>query len=839
MQYRSVISVCRRCPSAGVAAILVACGWATASCTLQNESTRTTTDGSVTPPPNPDGPAGDRSVVDGRTSPPPPKDASPADLPVPSDGTEPDQPVAGRDAGPVAGDAAPPAEDARAPADIQADRPPRGSTPMVIPAEAWSRDMNEAGYKDGVPYGGFGAGTITWRYDGAFCKDRLDTDVRGGTIDVNSAFYLYEKCGGATATWKKLNAWGITGTGQAKYYALYPKAWFDYGSVTGFTSKAKVAAWSPVIPNDYRRSSYPLVMFEWEISNPSAAACDVALMFTWKNDLAGASAEAVTGDKIAGIKLKRSGTGNASSKSDVEFTVAAGLVGDATSSYQSAATVAALETEFGPDGTLANTAGNQGLGALAVKMQAPANGRIRFPMVLAWDEPIVQIGSTSWYREYTRHFGRTGLRSADIATEALSNHAAWGDAIDAWHAEILGNSKYPAWLRTSMLNELYYYIIGGTVWEAGAAGGQADDPDEDMFSTIECFDYPTYGTSDVRFYGSWPLALYWPNIDKQEVKQFCDSVTTTRSDRPRPLGTTAHDFGSSRKNVFTQWNAYTYRDSTQWKDLNSKLVLMVYRDWALTGKTDKEFLDYCWPAIEMAMNKTKSQDTDGDMLPNSNGIDQTYDNMSLTGNTAYCGSLFIAAAQAAEEIAKAMGKNDQAATYKSWAERGKESFERKLWTGSYYRIDTAGGTNGDRIMADQLAGQWYAKACGLPGIVPADRAASAFKVIYDNNFKKFDNGRHGVVNVLFANGGADRSNEQTQEVWIGTAWGVVAGMIQEGLATQASEIGQSLYNTIWNEGQFWFRTPEAIGTGLGHVRALYYMRTNSVWAVKHAYDITP
>lgn len=296
----------------------------------------------------------------------------------------------------------------------------------------------------------------------------------------------------------------------------------------------------------------------------------------------------------------------------------------------------------------------------------------------------------------------------------------------------------------------------------------------------------------------------WPDIDKQCVKQFCDSVYNTRSDRPAGLNTCAHDFGGSG-DIFTRWNSYTYRDSTNWKDLNSKLVLMVYRDWALTGKTDSTFLSYCWTPVQKAMDKVKNQDSDGDGLPNSSGIDQTYDDLSLTGNTSYCGSLFLAACEAAKEIATAMGDTTKANTYQSWFDLAKTNFESKLWTGVYYKIDT-GSSDTTRIMSDQLCGQWYAKACGLPGIVSDANATSAFTKIYDYNYQKFDSGTHGVVNVMKANGTIDTGTSQAQECWVGTSWGVVAGMIHQGLFTKASDIGYSLYNTIWNTNQLWYRT---------------------------------
>ncbi len=237
------------------------------------------------------------------------------------------------------------------------------------------------------------------------------------------------------------------------------------------------------------------------------------------------------------------------------------------------------------------------------------------------------------------------------------------------------------------------------------------------------------------------------------------------------------------------------------------------------------------------MAKVGTQDGDNDGLPNSTGIDQTYDDMSLMGNTAYCGSLLLAALEAADEMAQAMGESVLAESYATWLTKAKTSFESKLWNGSYYNIDT-GSTAVDRIMADQLAGEWYAKACGLPPIVPEAHAQSAFQTIYDNNFKKFDSGTHGVVNVMTASGATDTTSPQTEEVWVGTSWAVAAGMIQEGLASQASEIGDSLHSTIWQNNQLWFRTPEAWMAGVTYVRAYYYMRANAIWAVKRAFDLS-
>ncbi len=698
-----------------------------------------------------------------------------------------------------------------------------------IPDAAWSRDVAAAGYKDGAPIGGLGAGTVTWQYDGNFYYDRLVIGQNERETEPNCGFYMYQQPSGDKAVAFKLDAKSLK-AGQAAYHSLFPKSWVDYYG-DKFACKARVTQFSPVIPEDYMLSSYPAGVYMWELSNPTQEKCDVSIMFTWRNGFGG---EAVTpvkdkNGRFEGIKL-------VSERNLCEFSIGCETLEGMKVTYSSSKDLKKLRSDFSEDGSLNNKTGNDQTGALCVTAALEPGEVMSFPMVLAWDMPIYEGNEgNDWYREYTRYFGRDGNNSWKIAMEALDNAELWEAKLDNWQSSILNNSKYPDWLKTTLFNELYYYTVGGTVWEAGAASGQKDEPNEDMFGSLECFEYPFYGTADVRFYGSWALAQLWPEIDKQCVRQFCDSVYNTRSDRPKSIGTTAHDFGMSG-NVFSEWNGYTFRDSTNWRDLNTKLVLMVYRDWALTGKTDKDFLNYCWIPVQKAMEKVKSQDDDGDGLPNSNGVDQTYDDMSLTGNTAYCGGLFLAACEAAEEMALAMGEDKLASTYGAWLEQGRKSYEKELWNGKYYNIDTDSGET-SRIMSDQLCGQWYAVACGLPGIVPDEHAASAFNMIYQNNFKKFDNGAHGIVNVMKPDGKTDTSSGQTQECWVGTSWCVAAGMIQQGMTKQAGEIGQSLYNTIWDGSQLWFRTPEAWYRGADYFRAQYYMRATAVWALKHAYDL--
>jgi non-lysosomal glucosylceramidase len=463
---------------------------------------------------------------------------------------------------------------------------------------------------------------------------------------------------------------------------------------------------------------------------------------------------------------------------------------------------------------------------------------------LAWDFPIVQFGAgTRWYKRYTQFYGCSGRASARIAADALQHYPVWEAAIDAWQRPILDDPARPDWYKTALFNELYLLVDGGTLWENGRAdGGDGHDEAGGRFAFLECYDYPFYNTLDVNFYASFALAMLWPELEKGVIRDFARTVPqsdaavvcieATGADAVRKAeGAVPHDLGAPAGDPLRRANAYRWQDINIWKDLNSKFVLQLWRDYVFTG--DAGLVREAWPAVVQALAYLQRFDRDGDGLPEHDNLpDQTYDTWPMEGPSAYGGGLWLAALTAAGHMAALAGEPAAADRYAEWLRSGQAAYEARLWNGRYYLYDGADNEHSDSIMADQLAGQWYADATGLPAIVPAAHAEAALRTVFACNVQGFGGGQMGAVNGMRPDGRVDESSEQSAEVWPGTTYALAAFMLHRGLVDEAWATAYGAYNVTYRRG-FWFRTPEAWDQN-GNFRASLYMRPLSIWAMEHA-----
>jgi len=299
-------------------------------------------------------------------------------------------------------------------------------------------------------------------------------------------------------------------------------------------------------------------------------------------------------------------------------------------------------------------------------------------------------------------------------------------------------------------------------------------------------------------------------------------------------GAVPHDIGNPGESPWNKVNSYCIQDISRWKDLPSKFVLQVYRDYIATG--DKKFIKDLWPTVIHTLSYLQQFDKDHDGVIENEGFpDQTYDTWSATGASSYSGGLWLASLAAAEEMAKILEDKKYAEAFGKLLEKGKKSYNDKLWNGKYYKYDCSNSSHSNNIMADQLAGQWYAKACGLESIVPDANAYIALKTVFDYNVKGYRGGTLGAINGMKPDGKPDTTCLQSSEVWTGTTYALAAAMLQQGLTEEAFDTAKGIIITTYYTLGYHFQTPEAWDSK-GHFRAAAYMRPLCIWSIQWAWQ---
>ena len=231
-----------------------------------------------------------------------------------------------------------------------------------------------------------------------------------------------------------------------------------------------------------------------------------------------------------------------------------------------------------------------------------------------------------------------------------------------------------------------------------------------------------------------------------------------------------------------------------------------------------------------------ASDRDGDGLPEHDGMpDQTYDTWPMHGPSAPT----AAPLSRGPGRARGDGRTAEPAVPPGAAElarlvrtRARVAFERRLWRGDHYAYDDGGGPSCDSVMADQLAGQWYADVTGLGDLVRPSDTAAALRTVHRLNVVRLRRRpeRRGQRDAAGRDG--RRELEQSAEVWVGTTYALAAFMIGRGLVDEGWETARGAAAVTYERG-LWFRTPEAYDRR-GDFRASLYLRPLAIWAIEEA-----
>ncbi|KAH8352435.1 hypothetical protein KR084_004138, partial [Drosophila pseudotakahashii] len=631
---------------------------------------------------------------------------------------------------------------------------------------------------------------------------------------------------------------------RCSYTGLYPRSWTEY-DLSHYGVRLTCRQVSPVIPHEYRESSLPCAVFVWSVENVCDQERKVSITFSFKNGTGnkkqdaegGAESQLISEGNAKGVSIRQK-----IADMPCSYNLACRVLPEISITrcpqFDPAGNGEQLWAQLKEHGQLSEQPTSETLKTKDIGVAVCAQVALK-PMsshelefVLAWDMPKIQFPRKmqTHTRYYTKYFDDSGDSGPKICEYALKQYASWERLIDAWQRPILNDETLPDWYKCAIFNQLYFISDGGTIWlKCDSWLGKElayDDPRlaYGRFGYLEGHEYRMYNTYDVHFYASPALAHLWPNLQVSLQYDFKDAIAAELNDTRKMLydgkvmprkvkNCVPHDLGDPDEEPFTLINCYNIHDVNDWKDLNTKFVLQVYRDYYVLNELaqaqadnaskfssiefiDKEslyelysqdnkrknsadekqqnrksasmyinetngkvylmdalgYLKAMYGSCKAIMERTIEYDKDNDgLIENTKMPDQTYDSWVMDGPSAYCSGLWLAALQSMSAMATILDQPNDCLRYQDILEKGKRSLEEKLWNGSYYRFDLS-HSHRDTIMADQLCGHWYLKSCGFDyEIYPKENVRTALKRIYDNNVMGFHEGNIGAANGFIAN----------------------------------------------------------------------------------------
>lgn len=303
-------------------------------------------------------------------------------------------------------------------------------------------------------------------------------------------------------------------------------------------------------------------------------------------------------------------------------------------------------------------------------------------------------------------------------------------------------------------------------------------------------------------------------------------------------------------------------------------VMKVYREWQIAG--DVAWLKEHYPLVKRSLEycrRTWDPSGVGALIePHHN----TYD-IEFWGADIMCTSFYLGALRAAAEMAEALGKSADAATYRDLADLGKAYCDKNLYNGEYYfqrvqwknskagralRKSLAGsGISNDPgysaeaakvlrregpkyqyatgCISDGVMGQWLATQLGLPDALNRSRTRRHLRAIFKHNFRRSLRGHAnpqrpgyalndepGLLLCSWPRGGKPSLPfVYSDEVWTGIEYQVASHMCWEGLVDEALSIVRAVraryegtVRNPWNEyecGNYYARAMASYGLLLG------------------------
>lgn len=693
--------------------------------------------------------------------------------------------------------------------------------------------------RSGLPLGGLGTGTLEVFSDGtrgAFTGlnnwgkplGQIHNFRSGpfGDYRAGHPFALLADNGHSrfTGLLQTVPTGGCTTVTSVTMEGLFPVAQLTFAAPV-LPAEVRMTAFSPFIPGEPADSGFPVALYRLEIHNPGSQPVRGAVMATAVNCVGewnvGRYNTVVRQDGLTGVVFRkdrascrdeRDGT-IALMTPDLPGVTACGSWPYITRCFRDLAPGDLRLPgwdEFRRTGLLPRGQGDAriegefgewiaGLGH-AFYIAAGATETVDF--VYAWHAPN---------HLYGHHYQNRFADAWQAGRAALERRNGLFERTTRWQSEIM-TSGLPDWLADGLINNLYP-LTAASWWVK-----------DGRFAELECpTHHPLLGTLDVHYYGSIPLALLFPELEKNMLRQFAAYQYAD--------GYIPHDLGKDQLDCPSAGTSAGPR----WKDLCPKFVLLVYRNYLWWKDTD--YLKEMYPAVKQAIEWQAGADRDGDGLPENEGMDSTFDNWDMHGVTPYVAGIYLAALRAAEECARLADDEPFAALCARRFARGSARFDEMLFNGRFFRAIVGPDGVSEECTACQLNGQWYAHMLRLGDIATREYIHAAVRAVLDLNAAASD---YGAVNSVSPYGQAtveDDVNHQAGNIWPGETYALAALAVYEGFVEEGLALARKTYENMVRSGFLW-NQPDVVQANDGQPYfGDDYERNMCIWSLLHALSL--
>jgi uncharacterized protein (DUF608 family) len=655
------------------------------------------------------------------------------------------------------------------------------------------------------------------------------------------------------------NVPGLSRLESATFIGEYPLAHIDFQD-SAVPVKVELDAFSPFIPHEPDDSGLPVAILRYRVSNPGFSAATVGIAFSIENpvntkaDNGGAARQKSSEGRRNEYRRENQIAGLVMSNPALlpddpmagEFVLAARVDGGAEVSHWEGWPAGrwwnaplhfwdqfSKTGELGPPPDVHNS-----VGVLCLKRAIPAGQSASFEFLLGWrfaNRTPDWIGWSAPEGEGKTAIGNSYAARFKDAWEAVSYTAAHLKDLEA---------------RTRMFtNALRESTLPAAVKEAASANLST-------LATTTCFrtadgEFHAFeGSDDTQGCCFGNCTHVW-NYETATTHLF---PSFARSLRRNAFGYSMDDAGAIHfRQLLPDGKA---RSGFAAADGQMGQIIHAWLDWKISG--DEALVRATWPRAKKALEFAW---VPGGWDSNRDGVMEgvqhnTYD-VEFYGPNPMCGIYYLGALRAGEEMARAVGDAESAATYMRLFEQGSRWIDANLFNGEYFiqkvrgfkKDEIAGNLRSDMgsentenpeyqvgggCLADQLIGQYLAEIGGMGPLVAPENIRRTLKSIYRYNYKPTLKDHDNVERTYALNdeaavvvcdyGKAERPHipfPYYAEAWTGQEYLVAALMMNWGMVQEGVECVENIRSRYDGEKRNPWDEPEC-----GH----HYARAMSSWS---------